>query len=95
MSVNISFKQSSNQSKWDSIKNGDFIFLDTSEHHPIDAGLYRVFEFPGQEQKTYAIIPLFEGVFTEGMFPYMIDGTIPPPPIAHKVNKLHIDVEFE
>ena len=95
MSVNISFKPSTNESKWASLKSGDFVVLDGIPEHPIPNGLYRVFIITDAEpphHRTFVILPVFDGPFSENMFPYMLNN-FPLPTIVHKVSKVSVDVE--
>ena len=93
MSVNINFRPSSNDSKWDAVKNGDFAVLEGNPENPIPQGLYRIFivSTDGGQIRVWVILPLFDGPFSEGMFPYMVN--IPPPKLVQTFNKLHIEVE--
>jgi hypothetical protein len=50
---------------------------------------------PSAETPTapiYVVLPLFEGPFTQGMFPYVItEGTLPT--IKHLAHKINIEME--
>lgn len=98
MSVNINFRPTSNATRWASIKDGDFAILEGNTEHPIPAGLYRIFvmfDDPGNEvakQPQFILLPIFDGPFNPGMFPYIIaEG--PLPEIKHLIHKVHIEVE--
>lgn len=100
MSVNINFKPISNESKWKSIVNGDFVVIENSPNHPIPSGVYRVFiipiditakvDIPFNQQ--FIIIPMFDGPFEIGMFPYMANQ--PYPLIKQLINKINIEAEI-
>jgi hypothetical protein len=47
---------------------------------------------PNAKQYTYVLLPMFEGPFPEGMFPYMLTEG-PFPTIKQIVTKVHIEVE--
>lgn len=100
MSVNINFRPTSNETRWNSIKNGDFAVVEGNNQHPIPMGLYRIFTIPAEsqinpevKQQNFLAIPMFDGPFQDGMFPYMISEN-PFPLIKQIVNKVHIDVEI-
>lgn len=95
MSVNVKFKQVSNDTKWSSIQNGDFAVLEQGESG-FPSGLYRLFLVPSQvetEPKTLCLIPMFDGPFAEGLFPFFIPFTPPFPRLVQKVNRINIDAE--
>jgi hypothetical protein len=100
MSVNINFRQTTNETKWNGLKNGDFAVVEGNQQHPLPPGLYRVFKMdqevplidPNAKQYTYVLLPMFEGPFPEGMFPYMLTEG-PFPTIKQIVTKVHIEVE--
>jgi hypothetical protein len=95
MSVNINFKPSSNESKWEYVKSGDFVILEGTPEHPIPNDLYRVFiisEDGPPAIRNVFIIPMSSGPFTENMFPYMLSA-FPYPTIIQKVNAINIEVE--
>ena len=96
MSVNVKFTQTiSNETKWQSIHNGDFSIIDGDEKFSIPNGLYRIFIVPSQtdDPKTICLVPMFEGPFAEGLFPFFIPFLSPLPHIANAVNKVNIDAE--
>jgi hypothetical protein len=95
MSVNVNFKPSTNVSKWEAIKSGDFAVLEGTPEHPIPAGLYRVFIITEPEPPNHRnifIVPLFEGPFEESMFPYMLNN-FPLPTLVQKASRVSIDAE--
>lgn len=104
MSININFKPISNESKWKSIVNGDFVVIENSPTHPIPSGVYRIFIIPVNAEnldpsissftlpKQFIIVPMFDGPFEIGMFPYII--TQPYPNIKQLINKIHIEAEI-
>lgn len=95
MNVNINYKQSTNITKWESVKTGDCVILEGTPEHPIPQGLYRVFIITEEitNIKNIFIVPLFEGPFADNMFPYMLNN-IPLPTISQKINKITIDAEI-
>lgn len=95
MSVNVNFKPSTNISKWESIKSGDFAVLEGTPEHPIPAGLYRAFIITESEPpnlRNIFIVPMFDGPFEESMFPYMLNN-FPLPTLVQKANRVSIDAE--
>jgi hypothetical protein len=92
--VNINFKQSTNVTKWESVKTGDYVVLEGTPEHPIPQGLYRIFIITELEtnKKSIFIVPLFEGPFENNMFPYLLDN-FPLPTLVQKVNKVMIEAE--
>jgi hypothetical protein len=83
--------------------NGDFVVIEGSPEHPIPSGVYRVFTIPvsgeqiimaGEQrvEKQFIIVPLFDGPFEIGMFPYMVNQ--PYPIIKQLINKIHIEAEI-
>lgn len=93
MSVNINIRQTSNETKWASIQNGDFAIIEGIPEHPLPNGLYRIFHTPKEEAVNgYLLIPMFDGPFAENMFPYWLSEG-PLPPIQQLVNKVHIEIE--
>lgn len=94
MSVSINIKSSTNVSKWESIKSGDFVMLEGTTEHPIPNGLYRIFIITDPELATRNIfvIPMFDGPFEESMFPYVLNN-FPLPTLTQKINNISIDVE--
>jgi hypothetical protein len=95
MSIQINLHPSTNASKWESVKSGDFLVLDPVPEHPIPHGLYRIFIIGNEDEsqgKTLFIIPMFDGPFEDNMFPYMIANP-PPPTIVHKITKIKVDAE--
>lgn len=100
MSVNINFKPSTNNSKWETVKSGDFVVLEGTPEHPIPQGLYRVFiiteiptePIPTLHHKNIFVIPMFDGPFNENMFPYMLSN-FPLPTLIQKINRINIEVE--
>jgi hypothetical protein len=100
MSVNINFKPSTNNSKWETVKSGDFVVLEGTPEHPIPQGLYRVFiiteipteAIPTPPHKNIFVIPMFDGPFDENMFPYMLSN-FPLPTLIQKINRINIEVE--
>jgi hypothetical protein len=95
MSVNVNLKPSTNVSKWESVKSGDFAMLEGTPEHPIPAGLYRIFIITDAEttQRNIFVVPLFDGPFDETMFPYMLNN-FPLPTMTQKVGKVNIEVEI-
>lgn len=99
MSVNINFRPTSNETKWKSVKNGDFAVIEGTQDHPIPSGLYRIFVVQQEMDPpaegfaiNYLLVPMFDGPFSQGMFPYMLTES-PFPSIKQVVNKVHIEVE--
>ena len=95
MSVNVNFKPSSNERKWESLKSGDFAVLEGTPEHPIPNGLYRVFTITDPEPpqpRNIFVVPMFEGPFNENMFPYMLNN-LPLPILTQKINRVSIDAE--
>ena len=99
MSVNINFKQPTNDSKWESVETGDYLLLEGTPNHPIPKGLYRIFIYisdvdptDNSNNKTVCLVPLFDGPFEPNMFPYMCPD-INYPTIIQKINKVNIDAE--
>jgi hypothetical protein len=90
MSVNINIKPTSNDDKWAAMENGDFAILSGNKENPIPEGLYRVF-MANAEKMEYFAIPMFEGPFEIGMYPYMI--SLPRPPLKCIINTVHIDIQ--
>lgn len=106
MSVNITYFETSNETKWKSIiKNGDFAVIEGTPEHPIPEGLYRVFLLPREQdldlvpnvpnvqQYNYLLLPMFDGPFLDNMFPYMIDAEGVLPPIKQIVTKILIEAQ--
>lgn len=96
MSVNIKFKQVSNDTKWTTIQNGDFAIIEGDEKITIPNGLYRIFIVPSQtnnEPRIICLIPIFEGPFAEGLFPFFLPFQSPLPRLVQQVNKINIDAE--
>ena len=95
MSININIKSVDNKIKWNSVKNGDFLFLEGIPEHPIPSGLYRTFVLnPKAANESFFIMPMFEGEFPENMFPYLITDTVAYPKILNTITKISIDVEI-
>jgi len=95
MSVNVNFKPSSNEKRWESLKSGDFAVLEGTPEHPIPNGLYRVFTITDPEPpqpRNIFVVPMFEGPFNENMFPYMLNN-LPLPILTQKINRVSIDAE--
>lgn len=101
MSVKINLKPVSEEQKWKSINNGDFIVIETNQKHPIDSGLYRVFTILPEESMSnpnfdptpnFILIPMFGGPFPNGLFPYMLTE-LPFPNITRVISKINIEVE--
>jgi len=93
--VNINFKQSTNVTKWEAVKTGDYVVLEGTPEHPIPQGLYRIFiitEPQPPNPRNIFIVPIFEGPFENNMFPYMLNN-FPLPTLVHKVNKVLIEAE--
>jgi hypothetical protein len=93
--VNINYKQSTNVTKWESVKTGDFVMLEGTPEHPIPQGLYRIFIITEPEPpnpKSIFIVPLFDGPFENNMFPYLLNN-FPLPTMVQKVNKVMIEAE--
>ena len=104
MSVNINFRPPTNNSKWESVKSGDFVVLEGTPEHPIPQGLYRIFiitdipteAIPILPHKNIFIIPMFDGPFDENMFPYMFPYMLSNsllPTLIQKINRINIEVE--
>lgn len=74
MSVQISYKKPEIPEQWLALKNGAFAILQGNQFHPVPEGLYRIFVIIQEEsqERTWMLLPMFEGEFELGMFPYMI-----------------------
>lgn len=99
MSVNINYKEPTNLLKWKTLQNGSFVIVEGNSSHPIPKGLYRVFILNPPEEsfdsnKSFALLPLFDGPFTENLYPYMITDEENLPTIVNKVSQIHIDVDL-
>lgn len=97
MSVNVNFKPSTNESKWASLKSGDFAVLEGTPEHPIPQGLYRVFIITENEpphHRNIFVVPLFDGPFAENMFPYMLNN-FPLPTLIQQVIKITMEAEVQ
>jgi len=95
MNVNINLKPSNNESKWNAIENGDYAVLASTPEHPLPNGLYRIFFVPAQENepRNLCLMPLFDGPFTEGMFPMFVPAVLPLPKLIHKIIKITVEAE--
>ena len=98
MSVNINYKTLTNEQKWATLKNGDFIIAEGTPSHPIPKGLYRIFTITPDDEAfkfdvTITLLPLFDGPFPNNMFPYMITDKENLPTIINKVSQVLIDVD--
>ena len=96
MSVNINFNETSNETKWNSIKNGDFAVIQGNTSHPIPSNLYRIFTVLDDEtdQKvSFILLPMFDGPFQQNMFPYLIPTSAAPPIISKMIHKISINAE--
>ena len=102
MNVNIKFLPVPNETKWIPIKNGDFAILGTNADNPIPEGLYRIFIVPKENEEIvdiiypesrdkYILIPMFDGPFPEGMFPYLLNKKTFPP-IVNIANQINIEI---
>ena len=91
MSININYKPKSNESLWETLKNGSFALIQGDTNHPIQEGLYRVFIIDNPE-RTWILIPMYDGDFDMGIFPYMINKDFPP--IKHLISKINIEAEL-
>jgi hypothetical protein len=103
MSVNITYKPLTNEQKWNSLQNGSFAIVEGNQEHPIPNGLYRIFIMrdeevvptePGESPiVSYILVPMFDGPFVDGMYPYMLPISNTMPPLLHKINQILIDVD--
>ncbi len=90
MSVQIKFRAAPESQKWESIQNGDYAILEGI----VPDGLYRIFVIPQPDNdRTICIIPLFDGPFTDGQFPFFLEGKDNFPKLKHRISKVNIDVE--
>ena len=94
MSVQINFKAAPAASQWSSVKTGDFIIAEGTPEFPLQNGLYRVFLVPQEgDEIVYCLLPLFNGPFTEGMYPVFINASQGFPKLKHRVSKINVEVE--
>jgi hypothetical protein len=99
MSVNIIYKEPTNLLKWKALQNGDFVIIEGNSFHPVPKGLYRIFILNPPEESfdsniSFALLPLFDGPFSENLYPYMITDEENLPTIINKVSQIHIDVNL-
>lgn len=100
MSVSLNIRHISNEDRWKSLKNGDFVLLEGSPEHPIPSDLYRVFEMPNTEvelpngasmgNKMWFIVPMGDGPFPDGFYPYSVSN--PLPPLKQVIKHVNIEV---
>lgn len=90
--IDIKLNPTSNESRWKSVKNGDFLLIEGTAEHPIPNGLYRAFIM----HNSYFLVPMFEYDFPADMFPYFISTENNPtyPTIVNTVNKISIEVQI-
>lgn len=93
MSIIINIKESDPQTKWETIKNGDFVILEGNTKDPVN-GVFRVFTISSNqnESKKFIIVPIMDGPFEEGMYPYIIES--PYPTISKIIQKINIEIEI-
>lgn len=96
MSVNINYKPPTNNQKWISLQNGAFAVVEGNAAHPVPKGLYRIFLTNNEEMTgiIFILLPLFDGPFSNNMFPYMMPYDDSLPTIINKVSQIHIDAEL-
>lgn len=104
MSININYKSPTNLQKWNTLQNGTFAIIEGTQEHPFPKGLYRVFIMRNIDEPpiepvepdvvSYILIPMFDGPFEDGMFPYMLPVSNKMPEIINKISQVHIDVEL-
>jgi hypothetical protein len=93
MSIQINYTPKTNESLWESVKNGSFVVIIGNEVHPLPEGLYRIF-IVDEPEKTWILIPMFDGEFAAGMFPYMMAGEFNTfPTIKNLISKININAE--